>query len=83
MNNLEKAQQVLKLMAELDLTLHEVLMADCIDYGLTVVNDIYKDDVLSPEERDVLLKETAIQTAAEFSMGGDLPWEEIYSNMFD
>lgn len=83
MTTLEKAQQVLQLMTELGLTLQEVLMADSIDYGLTVVNDIYKDDVLSPEERGVLLKETAIQTSAEFSMSDDSSWEEIYSKMFD
>lgn len=82
MNKLAKAQQILQLMAKLDLTLQEVVMADAINYGLIVINDLYKDDDLSPEERGALLKETSIQTSAEFSMAGSESWEEIYTGMF-
>lgn len=74
MTKLEKAQQVLQLVAKLDLTLHEVVMADCY----TGVEDILKD---TPEDDDdAFRKDLTMDAFNDFIRTVDV--EEIYAEMF-
>lgn len=78
MSKLELAQQVLQLIAELDLSLHEVLLADRYAGVVDILSDTPEDD--DPDFR----KDLTIDAFNEFARDVDhATLEALYSKIFD